>query len=422
MAVLMVPQAIGSSLMATSRRTLLRGTVALSGIGTTGCLDSLFTGSTGRFQEEWVSETAVAYDGNHHGLAVAQTAQGPRIGIPRSGPVGTQACAVLAVDGAGAQQWIQPLPRDRCGVHAIGDLSVGDPATDERPCFLAMVNPGTLVGYDAATGEETISQSLSADIGYSEPVVARLGDAGRVIVAVDFVGQLSVVAPDGTVQWSADLRQPVFVRPLIANFTRHDAPNVAVRHGRTDHEIVCFTAAGEVAWRRNVERGSQSWAIVGPADEPDILVSMGGSVARITGTDGTIAWERTVDPGLRDIRLGAITGGTAVAGADDGVARGLDLATGTIDWSTRIAGDGTRLPAPARGAVSAPEDVNVVLTAHDGTVAVLDEESGTRLARTQRGTGVYTPPRTVDLTGDGRDEIAVLHGDGRVAALSIQSD
>lgn len=406
--------------MTVSRRSVLKHIGTAGALSIAGCFDTNQTDLPGSLSVEWTSDTATDYEGNHHAMAAATVDGKSVIGVPRNGLDDSEDCGVVAVDATGDILWNSPLPPEHCNPHATGDIGVGDVDGDEHPEFLAATETAGVFAYDAATGEETFRQDLLDSIGYSAPVVADLTGSGTPEFAVvDFSGNLSVVRADGSVVWTHELGPPVYVRPLVADFTGDGALNVAVNHGRRPSEIVCFDGGGEIVWRTEQEHSSLTWSFVERRDRMAIVATVGDNLVLLDGETGQHQWTTAV--GERVV-VGESDRAHVYTAARDGAVRALDLDDGEIQWTKQVTEDGVRMPPPALGTVTGDGSANVVAAAFDGTVAVLETESGDLLARRRVDTDIYTWPLTADVTEDGRDNVLVLQGDARVVALSYEAE
>lgn len=208
--------------------------------------------------------------------------------------------------------------------------------------------------------------------------------------------------------------------PFVTDFTGDGNLDVAVNHGRRAGEVVLFNAAGDVHWRTDLEGSSVTWTVVDRDRSPGIVVATrNGYVERLDGATGDIEWSSEI---ADRVAVGAADGDHVYASAKDGAVRGIALEEGTERWTTQVSDDEVRMPGPAVGAITERDAPAVVAATYDGHIGVCDAESGDLLARREFDVGFYTPPVTTDITGDGRDEILVLHGDGRVAALSYEAE
>lgn len=406
--------------MSLSRRALLEHVGVAGAISLAGCYGTSETDLPGRLTVEWTSDTASEYDANHHAMATVTVDGQPVVGVPRNGFDGSEHCSVVALDAAGDVLWSNPLPPEHCNAHAIGDVGEGDLDGDDRPEFLAATETAGVFAYDAVAGEETFREDVLDSIGYSAPVVADLtGDGTPELVVVDFAGNLSVVRADGSVVWTRELDQPVYVTPIVADLVGDGALEVAVYHGRRPSEIACFDRDGEIVWRSEQEHLSLTWSLLERETGRAIAAAVDDTLVVLDGNTGERRWATTVGEPLR---VGGSDRTSIYTTARDGAVRALDTSDGEIRWTGRVTEEGVRMSAPITGAVTGDPPENVVATAFDGTVSVLDAEGGELLARRRSDADIYTGPLAADVTGDGRDEVIVLYGDGRVAALSYESE
>lgn len=411
--------------MTASRRRLLEQVGGGITLSLAGCINTSRSDLPGELSSEWVGETTTEYDENHHAMTTATVDGQPLVCLPRNDLDGAQTCGVVTLDANGAVLWSDTLPPEHCNPHAVGDVGVGDLTGDDRSEFLVATESEGVVAYDAATGDETFRQKLLESISYSAPIVANLTDDDTPELAiVDFAGNFSVVRPDGSVVWTEaeELEQPVYVTPLVADFTGDGRANVAVHHGRDPSEVVCFDGDGEIVWRSEQGYPSLTWTLADRDTGPALVTSRGNTVVLLDGADGHQHWSTTVGDDLREVRLGEADHRHIYVGGPDGTVRALDIHDGTVQWKKQMTEDSVRMPPPAVGAVTGSETRNVVAATYNGTIAVFDAESGDEFARRQLDTGFYTQPRTVDLTGDGRDEIILLNGDARVSAFSYEAE
>lgn len=406
--------------MTVPRRTLLKHIGTAGTLSLTGCLETDQADLPGSLSVVWMSDTATEYGDNHHAMATT-TADGQLvIGVPLNDLDDSETCGVVALDATGDVRWRQTLPPEHCTPHAIGDLGVGDLTGDDSPEFLAATETRDVFAYDAATGEETFQQELLKSIGYNAPVVEDLtGDGERELVVGDFKGNITVVRADESVVWTHELDGTVYVTPIVADFTGDGSNELAVNYGRRPGEVICFNGDGETVWRTALEQVSQTWSLVQRDAGPALAAATGDSIALLNGTSGEQQWTASVG---EHVAVGESDSNHVYATAGDGAVHALDLDDGAARWTQQVTDEDVRMPAPALGSITGDGAANVVAAAYDGTVAVLDAETGELFGRRQLDTALYTQPVTADVTGNGSDDILVLYGGGRVAALSYEAE
>jgi outer membrane protein assembly factor BamB len=126
------------------------------------------------------------------------------------------------------------------------------------------------------------------------------------------------------------------------------------------------------------------------------------------------------------VRVGAVTDGDAdgnaevYVGLSGGSVAAFDPTANTVEWQTTVSETEQMTPAPVLGAIPSTADRSLVTVANDGTVAVLDPETGARRGTYSRDMQVWTHPTVADLDGDGTDEILIRYGDGRVVRLDAR--
>lgn len=401
-----------------SRRSLLKSGGIAGALSLAGCVDSGQGVLPGDLNVEWESDTAVEYDGNHHAIASATVDGEPIIAIPRNDIDDSPNCGVTAIDEGGAVRWLDSLPSEHCNAHAIGDIGVGDLDADGRPEFLTATEFRGVSAFDAVSGEKTFEANLLESIGFSAPVVGDFtSDGTNELAVVDFVGNFVVVRPDGSVAWTKELDRPVYVTPIIGDLTGDGSLNLAVNTDRLPSRIVCFHGDGEIAWEAQQEDAALTWTLAERRAGPAIVSTSRDTVLMVDGQNGERVWSTTIGDELRRALVGPADHSRVYVTADDGAIRALSLDTGETVWTSRVT-DGARMVAPVTGAITGDGRSAVAAATRDGTVAVLEGESGDLLARRRLAADLYTAPITADVTGNGRDEILVPYGDGRVAALA----
>lgn len=382
--------------------------------------------------ERWVSDTGVPVAGNHHTVA-AGTADGEGLVlVPVSGEHGSDQCRVVALGATdGTQRWDRPVPREACNIHAVGSLELDDYDGDGAPEAIVPTGEERLYALDLDRGEPELTVELTA-YGYSRPAVGELStDGSRRIVVIDAHGTVATVRPDGSADWTHDGSSDVWASPAIVDVTGDGSDEVVVGFGRG--HVTAFEHDGAVAWNRSLpDDGWLTWTATGEVDGTVHVVAStdAGGVHALGGADGGIKWTRSFG---RLAAVGAIgdadgDGNTAVfVTAKDGRLRSLEASTGRTQWETPLAEEpGQMTPPPVTGDVDGDGVSEVVAVTNGGDVKVVDPADGRILASYSRSgplpwsgesPPIWTHPTLADTDGDGADEIYVVYGDGRVAAL-----
>lgn len=411
-----------------SRRRLLVSASGALLASAGGCLNVASSEEPDTLAVEWITDKPDSYEGNHHDLATARVDGDLRIAVPQNGLDGSDQCGVVTYDGIGTEVWRQQLPSEHCNAHAVGDIGVGDLTASGGPEFFTPTESGDVVGYDARGGDERFRAAVIESIGFSAPVVARLGQSDEpVLLVADFEGPLSAIAANGSVLKSVSVERPVYVHPMVADVTGDGAANVVVSHGAYPNEVVCYDREWAVEWVAEQEQATRSW-IRFERDAGSAIATLDGNTVRaLDGADGSLAWSTDVGDDLTEAHVGGADDRQLYVSAPDATLRALDVETGEIRWAEGIGGDESRMAPPAVGSVAGTESSSgssrgsstVVAVGYGGTVTAFDD-SGELLGRRDLDTDLYTQPVPVDLTGSGTEEVLVLFGDARVAALSFE--
>lgn len=387
-----------------------------------------YTGSTGdQLRVEWVSDTGVQVEGNHHGVAAGSFDGGQMVFVPRSGTHDTNDCALIALDGSsGEERWRHGIPPGNCWIHAIGSVTLGDLDGDGVREVIAPTTEEAVYAFHPESGDVELRHPLSS-YGYSPAVVGRLvpGSTNQLAI-VDAGGQVSVIHPNGSVAWRDTREGFVWARPAIADFTDGDGPELAVGFGTGD--VTVYRSDGRVAWNTSGPfDGSLTWMAVVGADgdgTTDIVASTtAGEVVLLDGRTGEARW--TVDLGdfaaVDAVGDGDGDGDVEVyAVGDRGILRSIDADSGAVEWtSTLTTGEVQMTPPPVLGDVDGDGDPELVAVTNDGTASVVDPATGDVLATYERPVPIWTYATVADTDGDGSDEIYVMYGDGRVVALTF---
>ena len=381
--------------------------------------------SDGELTEEWVSDPPPDLQSNHHSPAAAFVDGETYVAVPINSRQGTL-CVVSVLDGEGDLRWRDEIPQDRCTVHAVSDPAIEDFDGDGQREVVAATSGKEVLAYDLDTGDVEMRHELGS-YGYSKPVVANLTAAdGPETVVVDLLGGVSVLRPDGTVEWKRTFEDARVRQPAVRDFDADGAPELAI--GQLTGAVVVLERDGSVAWRRNVTDSVViKWMEPGRMDDDaavELVVStFTGRILALDGRDGTVEWER--DLGATGATVHAVGDGDGdgqaevYAAARDGKIRSLDASDGTVEWTTTLTTEPVApMPPPSLGDVDGDGDAELVAVSNTGLVAVVDPATGEILASYEREVAINTFARVTDLDGDGAQEVLVIYDDGRVVALS----
>lgn len=405
------------------RREVLKGSLVTAGLGAVaGCLDwvSGTADGVGTLTRLWVSNTRTEYCYNHHGIAVVDLEDGPIVGAPINDKLDAGPCAVVALDADGASQWREPIPDGRCNVHALGDVGVGDLTGDGRDELLVPHEDGRVVAHRATDGSTVLSAEM-VEVGYSAPRVVPDPDgpgAGVAVAGLD--GRVAVASADGEVRWRERIDGGSIWTPvLVGSFTGAGRNELAVNVGPDEGELVIFGSGGEERRRLTFPRFSISWAAVGRDGVADVvLADRSRTVRRFDVERGEERWHVGLSGEFVDV--GAVTDERVFVGDAGGAIHALDRDDGSIAWSKTPLEDRVFGPVLARPVADGPPVVVTISTG--GDLVALDAAGGEILTLGSVADGANRSPVTADLTGDGTDDVAVLHGDGRIGAYAMGFD
>jgi len=412
----------------TSRRQVLGALGAAGVAGVAGCGGLLEGDSTaptptedgdraetGDLQRLWITDNRTEYPQNHHEMGVTHVDGEPLVGVPRSENPDTEGCGLAAVGPGGEQRWQHRLPAAACDPHAVGDVGVG--TLDGEAVFLVSTIQGSTVGYSAATGAVRFEADLVETIPYGAPVLTPPGpDGSRRVVVVDNNGNLVVAYPDGSIAWKHAVDGVVYPSPVVRDVDGDGVVEIVVATDVEDGWVIALDIDGSVRWRETFGTGGREIHPLDQGDRCDVAISTWeGVVAVLDGTDGTVRWsEEYANRGI----LGETAGNHLYASEGDGIVHAIDPADGSVEWTVDSIETDAPANAPVVGQVG-PDSPLVAALGYDGTLALIDAETGTLDGQYSFDQSTYTSPLLVDLTDDDSDEILIMFGDSRVGAYSI---
>ncbi|WP_227134486.1 outer membrane protein assembly factor BamB family protein [Halorubellus salinus] len=365
----------------------------------------------------WTSDSAIPSDNNHHEVAVGTVGGEARVFVPVSSTRAVDACALAAFDADdGGEAWRDSVPSANCTVHAVADVAVADYDRDDTTEVLATTTEQVVRAY-APGGDVEREWNLSA-YGYTKPVVANVtGDAAPEVVVVDSRGLVQVLDADGGVAWRDDRDGYVWGSPVVDDVDGDGAVEVVVAD--STGAMTAYTATGGVDWNVSLDGEAVTWLGHGDADADGVIEFYAGTptgfVFAVDGT-GERAWTTTrSDLTATNAVLRDDAGGGAFVASDDGTVARLDAESGDVVWETTVASDAVQMmPPPVAGDVDGDGDSELVVAAHDGTVAVLDPATGRTIATVTHDDRVFAAPVLADVDGDDRVEAFVIYADGTV--------
>jgi len=382
----------------------------LAGVVTAGLLMG-----GGTLTQVWTSDTARDNEVNHHAVGVGpanDVVVAPVAAVPNAEPIGPESCSLVRLRPSdGAVRWRWSVPAEACFTHALTQPAVADVDGDGGIEAAVGTTENALVVLDGATGTEEWRLPLST-YGYGQPSVATLtGDATPEIAISDIEGNLLVAHGNGSVAWRAETDMTVWARPRLVD-TDGDGGREVVVGG--DEGVMVYAADGTERWRADTT--ATTLAVDGDT-------VMAGSTRQLVGLDGATGdqrWRTNVSgvPRVHDVGDADGDGQPEVYAGAAGRVLAIDTATGGVEWTTTVsAGQRQSSFAPVLGDVDGDGRPDVVAVTNDGTVVVLDGDSGEERAAYERAVPIWTFATTADVDGDDDDEILARYGDGRVVAL-----
>jgi hypothetical protein len=251
--------------------------------------------------------------------------------------------------------------------------------------------------------------AAAGDEGLTGPVTGFVADAvGRSIRPIEGV--------PGAARLGAPLRLPFPV-------------GVAAIASRQDYALVTPAGDTRLVLARGLRSGSPDpIAIPGAIEVSRILVSRSGAAAVVVSASGRMLQFLTglpADPrALAAIDAGALEGGVAALALDDDGSTALLASAGGAIWRARR-DDGAldsiaQIPGASSITVIPERDAAAVAARETGEILLLEALHGAISVRGLAGpaSGIG-PPRA--LQGLDRATLAVIAGDGRLAALRLES-
>ena len=208
----------------------------------------------------------------------------------------------------------------------------------------------------------------------------------------------------------------VWEAPIIGDADGDSRPEVLI--GSSEGPLL-LSAEGTVEWLSN---GSATYITAAQSDDDNALevFTVGMSAIRAyDGTSGDLTWSRSLSNGRIRTATNADGDGTVelYVGRLGGEILALDAETSETEWSTSISrSEDAIIPSAVLSDVNSDGRPEVIVVVNTGSVAVLDADSGAELARYGREVPIWTFATPADIDDDGRTEILVRCGDGRVVA------
>lgn len=375
------------------------------------------TAEGGALTQTWVSDTARDNEVNHHAVGVGPRGEvlvAPTAAVSSDAAEGPNACSLARLRPSdGAIRWRWGVGVENCSTHALTQPAVADVDGDDALEVAAGTTEGAVVVLDAASGTEEWRVPLPT-YGYGQPAVGNVtGDASVELVTSGISGGLVVADGDGTVAWRRALNMTVWARPRLADVDGDGAPEVVVGG---DEGVVVYEGDGTRRWRADADATT-----LAVAPDGTVLAGTTGRLVALDGATGERRWGRNTSgtPRLHEVGDADGDGRTeAYAGLAGNTVLAVDTASGKTEWRTSLGGGERQTAyAPVLADVDGTGAPDVVAVANDGTVAVLDGETGEERAAYERSVPIWTYTTPADIDDDGAAEILVRYGDGRVVAL-----
>lgn len=250
------------------------------------------------------------------------------------------------------------------------------------------IGPGSLRGYDAATGRQVWTQPLDRPVD-----TAQVGDEVGVL---HYGGRAEVFAlDDGRWLWGVDAFTPLYGQTVadsrvLTGDRDADGPKLAV-YGARD---------GALRWEARTG-GATIFSVLASSDRGALVLTHDNRTIFLDRATGEPAWALPEGAQVLDVAEGtalvATFPGDRDGGSDETLLQAVDLRTGTVRWRH------------AAGARDAPPVVqgNRVLVPADDRLTALDVSSGA-VAWTVRTPGPEVPVSGPGVHGAGADASVVL--------------
>lgn len=408
------------------RRTLVALVLVFALLGA-AALYGVAGGEGGQLSEQWVSDTSRENEVNHHPVGVlgatGNRSEGlvvtPVAAVVNTEPLGPTSCSLVRLAVAdGGVRWQHGVPAANCTSHALTEPELADLDGDGTVEVVAGSTENAVLVLSARTGHEKYRIPLET-YGYGRPTAANLTvHDGPELVAADIGGTVVAAAGEETL-WTRSLNATTWAAPVVGDVDADGAPEVVIG---TAEEVIAFDAGGRVEWRAEVTAERLAAADADDDAYLELFATTTRMVRSIDGAGGHVEWETGVSgyPALHEVGDGDQDGVPEVyVGVSGGTVVALNADTGGEEWSTRLVPERrASTPPPTLGDLDGDGVPELVAVANDGTVTVLSPTTGTELAAYERSVPLWTEVAIADTDGDGRGEILVRYGDGRVVSLA----
>ena len=334
-------------------------------------------------------------------------------------------CTLVTFDIELEERWRATIPPDECNIHAFGDPAVADLNGDGNAQVFVATTEEVVHAYDLETGQEQFSRDL-AGWGYTAPVITDFTPSeGRELIVADLSGGVAIFDSAGSPLWRQNFSS-IYAPIFVEDFDTDSTDELAIGEGKN---ITVVERDGTTAMQTSVG-GGVTWMTTGQADDDSaieiIAATSNGRVVAVDGRTGDVEWEREYNDLAAVYAFGDGDGDRqpeVYAVAKDGKLRALDASDGTVEWTTTLTTEDVQMmPPPVLGDLDGNGELELVAVAQDGVVSVVNPDSGEIIDSYERDVPIWMRPTLADLNDDGAPEILIMYGDGRVAALSFESE